>query len=467
MDFELIKTITKRESIVGTKVQLVLEFSLMDFLSIEELEIAKSVDRHFFVAVFQHLIYLSHRLGGKYSHCEVCETTWNMISAYCKSHVYFHIPFHLKIFYSTRNFDCIQFQCAKVIRGIASTEDQSMDNDQMFRIREIFPLLPRHNLSVSFSTIDFLCIAGNSIQGIRENLEVLLLTFIDIHGKYTGQRYALFDLEHVVQSNDNFFTSTLSLPHNSRLSTIHGSYHQHSFHKTASSIFEMCEMMQTNRFFSTDKLSCLPLTWMKRTGEKSFLNNSINNFPTFHWLRNRQLELGSLSINHCNPDIIDCDHDIFRMVSYYHMERKEQFYRFYNRKWDFNTYHFPSPYWLSNVLPNNLIRISNLPYFISDDELYQKLFTLCSITGQVIGFAGYYLPPMHRHCQFVFIGFKNTEAATMASIGLQHYLLANSFLTVEKIEDFQFCITHSGDDNAYYSVYSDSKVLERLDESSS
>jgi len=152
------------------------------------------------------------------------------------------------------------------------------------------------------------------------------------------------------------------------------------------------------------------------------------------------------------------------MVSFYNRERKEQFFRLYNRKWDSNTFHFASPQWLSYVPSDSIIRISNLPSFISDIELLQKLLKICGYAGQVVGFAGYYLPPMHRNCQFVLIGFVNATVASIATNGLQRYLWANSFLTVEKIEDFSFCITHSGEDNNFYSVYADPLDLKRLHE---
>lgn len=308
-----------------------------------------------------------------------------------------------------------------------------------------------------FSTADFLCIARNQLQNIHTELEVYIYTFVDVTGKYTGQRFAIFDIEDVRLKSatstfdcHSFMTKVIGVPQNN--SKIFGEgYRQHFFRLTASSIFELTKLMKKNCFFNTDIESSSPINWQRMTGAKSFLNERIPSLAPFDWLSKR-VQWDPFGIP--NPDHSDIDNDIYFLSAYSNYEQVDKYFRINIDSFFPKTWNLRGPVWTKRVDAENcVIRISNLPAAVPPSLLQKKLLNVFESAGHVIGYAAYYLPPQLRDCSFVLIAFSESLAADRALSG-HCYLYDNKFLIVQKV-DLSFCSTNKDMSGNFLSVYAD------------
>eukprot|EP01036_Dinobryon_divergens_P023399 gene23398-31741_t len=235
--------------------------------------------------------------------------------------------------------------------------------------------------------------------------------------------------------------------HQNSVDRVWGTYTQHSFHMTATSVFDLMQLMKSNRFFHTDSPSLFPVTWQRTTGEKSFINPHLT---PINWLQTRQQ--WSLSSNP-NPDIVDFDTDLFLMSAHTTYEKEESFFKIGLPQNFPLTRNLAPPFWLQNLDAGGcVVRIRNLPEAVPADIMRTKLCGLFSRAGHVLGYAAYYLPAnSFRNCEFVLIGFADCVAAKRAESG-HCYLYDHHFLTVELV-DLSFCSTFQNSDGLYLSVY--------------
>lgn len=310
-----------------------------------------------------------------------------------------------------------------------------------------------------WSTVDFLCLSKTEQPHHGGNFRLIMLTYMDLHGKYTGSKYSIFDVEVPMPSADEaifemktFLGKILSLPiHSSR--EIFGSYTMNLFGKTANSIFQLLDCIRTHRFYSFEQRSHDPIKWNLSTGQKSFLSN-LHTLVSFDWLSNRKK--WALT-GDPNPDCIELDLDIFRMFCYHNGESSDRQMKIVRRRGFRNTLCFPAPSWISCLNAEScIIRISNLPTSVPVQETFKRLTNLFLLAGTIVGYAGYYLPPCHRDCAFVLIGFAEPRSAAIAVEGGHHCLVDDKFVTVEII-DLSFCSTLAVDDGKFYAVYADLK----------
>ena len=308
----------------------------------------------------------------------------------------------------------------------------------------------------TFSTSDFLCLSHSLILNGHPDREVFLLTYMDVTGKYTGKRFSIFDLEDAHTRNRSggaydcqfIMSSKLSLSQNSS-TTVWSPYLQHTFCMTAPSIFELVQLMRSNRFFHTDLPSMFPITWNRTTGEKSFINPNM--LTSKNWLPSRQQwELS----DDPNPDLADIDSDVFYMSSHTSFnEKEEKFFKIGLVQSFPLTRNLAPPFWLRNLdAGDSVVCIRNLPGAVPVDVMRKKLLSIFSKAGHIVGYAAYYLPPnSFRDCEFVLIGFTDGVSAKRAESG-HCYLYDHQFLIVERA-DLRFCWTFHSPRNLFLSVY--------------
>lgn len=178
-----------------------------------------------------------------------------------------NVPDEIKCFYASWREKVPIYQSQYTVFGSISAGKG--------RIRQLF-LYHQEYLS-RFTYDDYLCLACTSVHSVHKDWDVYLITYLDLNGKYTGQKNSIFDIEYVDHSNieeDDFRAELFSYIDPEKIGQ--GTYQGHGYTSfeigmTARNFFELLDMMPENRFYFSDAATNQPVYWIRATGRKSFL----------------------------------------------------------------------------------------------------------------------------------------------------------------------------------------------------